>query len=392
ATDFYMYDPLAGDSGTWYEKEEIPGNEGTKLKPPSKGCVGVSDGVQYVYMTKGNNTLGFWRYDAVANTWDSMPGVPEGPYGKRVKGGTDMVFASYKDTGCVYLLKGYKTEFYRYNPAARRWDTLPEVPYGANKQKYDKGSFLVYDGVNYIYAHQSKYYDKTQENPHHYMFKYDVAADSWYKTALPGMPVYGLEGGRIKKKKSADGAAGAWYDGSMYALKGGNTQGFFKYFPGPDTWHQLDTVPGNGSTAKKKRVKAGGDLVAYGGGAFFALKGNKCYELWRYVEGTLQTSSLTPQTRSGVQAGKSAVSSLQLAISPNPLATGFATLRYSLPKAGPVTVTVFDVAGRSVQRQTLVANNAGAVALDLRKVASGIYLVRLDASGYSQTQKLVVQR
>ncbi|MEO0082605.1 MAG: hypothetical protein ABIL25_10035, partial [candidate division WOR-3 bacterium] len=76
ATDFYMYDPLAGDSGTWYEKEEIPGNEGTKLKPPSKGCVGVSDGVQYVYMTKGNNTLGFWRYDAVANTWDSMPGVP----------------------------------------------------------------------------------------------------------------------------------------------------------------------------------------------------------------------------------------------------------------------------------------------------------------------------
>ncbi|MEO0082028.1 MAG: IPT/TIG domain-containing protein, partial [candidate division WOR-3 bacterium] len=142
ATDFYMYDPLAGDSGTWYEKKPIPGNEGTKLKPPSKGCVGVSDGVQYVYMTKGNNTLGFWRYDAVANTWDSMPGVPEGPYGKRVKGGTDMVFASYKDTGCVYLLKGYKTEFYRYNPVAGRWDTLPEVPYGGNAKKYDKGSFL----------------------------------------------------------------------------------------------------------------------------------------------------------------------------------------------------------------------------------------------------------
>ncbi|MEO0082275.1 MAG: T9SS type A sorting domain-containing protein, partial [candidate division WOR-3 bacterium] len=178
---------------------------------------------------------------------------------------------------------------------------------------------------------------------------------------------------------------------NLYALKGGNTQGFFKYFPGPDTWHQLDTVPGNGSTAKKKRVKAGGDLVAYGGGAFFALKGNKCYELWRYVEGTTPYGLPFVASRSGVQAGLSAHRST-FRVSPNPLAGGWAMVRYSLPKAGPVTVTVFDVAGRSVQRQTLVANKAGAVALDLRKVASGIYLVRLDASGYSQTQKLVVQR
>ncbi|MEO0081282.1 MAG: T9SS type A sorting domain-containing protein, partial [candidate division WOR-3 bacterium] len=282
-------------------------------------------------------------------------------------------------------------EFYRYNPVAGRWDTLPEVPYGGNAKKYDKGSFLVYDGVNYIYAHQSKYYDKTQENPHHYMFKYDVAADSWYKTALPGMPVYGLEGGRIKKKKSADGAAGVWYGGNLYALKGGNTQGFFKYFPGADTWHQLDTVPGNGSFGKKKRVKSGGDLVAYGGGAFFALKGNKCYELWRYFEPAGTCGSPLAANRSGVQTGFKAERS-GFRVSPNPLANGWAVLRYSLPKPGPVVVTVFDVAGRAVQQQMLAANRAGAVALDLRKLASGVYLVRLDASDLTQTQKLVVQK
>ncbi len=391
-TDFYMYNPMEGDSGTWHEKRPIPENEGAKVKPPSKGCVGVSDGARYIYMTKGNSTLGFWRYDVSTNTWDSMPGVPEGPYGKRVKGGTDMVFATYRDTGCVYLLKGYKTEFYRYNPLARRWDTLPEVPYGGNAKKYDKGSFLVYDGVNTIYAHQSKYYDKTQENPHHFMFRYDVAADSWCRAPLSGMPVQGFEGGRDKNKKSADGAAGAWFGDNLYALKGGNTQGFFKYWPDGDTWSQLDTVPGNGSTGSKKRVKAGGDLVSYLGGIFFALKGNKCYELWRYVEPALEASSFTPQARSGVQTGKSAVGSLRLAISPNPIATGFATLRYSLLKPGPFVVTVFDAAGRAIRQQRFAGNRVGAVTLDLRRLAGGVYLVRLDAEGLTQTQKLVVQR
>ncbi|MEO0081616.1 MAG: T9SS type A sorting domain-containing protein, partial [candidate division WOR-3 bacterium] len=120
-------------------------------------------------------------------------------------------------------------------------------------------------------------------------------------------------------------------------------------------------------------------------------KGNKCYELWRYVEGTTVYGSLFTVSRSGVQAGFSAERSW-FRVAPNPLVSGWAMVRYSLPKAGPVTVTVFDVAGRSVQRQTLVANKAGAVALDLRKLVSGVYLVRLDASDLSQTQKLVVQR
>ncbi|MEO0081987.1 MAG: T9SS type A sorting domain-containing protein, partial [candidate division WOR-3 bacterium] len=332
--------------------------------------------------------LGFWRYDIEANQWDSMTGVPLGRYNKRVKGGTDMVFASYKDTGCVYLLKGYKTEFYRYNPVAGRWDTLPEVPYGANKQKYDKGSFLVYDGVNYIYAHQAKYNDGTN----HYMFKYDLGTGQWQTAPLKGMPLAGLQGGSTKDKKSKDGASGAWYDGGLYALKGGNTQHFYRYAPESNSWAELETVPGNGSAGSKKYVKAGGDLVAYGGGAFFALKGNKTYEFWRYVQGTLQASRLTPQARSGVQTGKSAVSSLQLAISPSPITAGFVTLRYSLPKPGPVSITVFDIAGRAVLRQFGIGNLVSGITLDLRKVPAGVYLVRFDADGLTQTQKLVVQK
>jgi hypothetical protein len=79
-------------------------------------------------------------------------------------------------------------------------------------------------------------------------------------------------------------------------------------------------------------------------------------------------------------------------IVPNLLASGYATIRYSLPKAGPVSINVFDVVGRSAVRQTFMAQRSGAVPLDLRKLANGVYLVRLDAEGYSQSRKLVVQR
>ncbi|MEO0081487.1 MAG: T9SS type A sorting domain-containing protein, partial [candidate division WOR-3 bacterium] len=71
---------------------------------------------------------------------------------------------------------------------------------------------------------------------------------------------------------------------------------------------------------------------------------------------------------------------------------GWATVRYSLAKPGPVLVTVFDVAGRAVEQQAFTANRVGLAELDLRKLPAGIYLVRLDAEGLTRTQKLVVQR
>jgi hypothetical protein len=67
-------------------------------------------------------------------------------------------------------------------------------------------------------------------------------------------------------------------------------------------------------------------------------------------------------------------------------------VRYSLPKPGPVAVKVFDVAGRTVQTRSLLAGRSGAVSLNLRGLSAGIYLVQLDAQGYSSTQKLVINR
>ena len=392
-TDFYKYLP---DEDTWNVLADIPADEEykpgkMKTKPGKKGCKGVSDGAEAVYMTRGANLSGFYRYDIGADTWGRVKDVPEGASGKRVKYGNDMVYVFTEDTGWIYLLKGYRTEFFRYNTVSGEWDTtLPEVPWG-RAPKYKNGSFLVYDGSNAIYAHQANYYDKEAENPHHSMFRYDVAGNAW--DTVTGMPVYCLEKGKDdKRKKSKDGACGAWYNGNMYALKGGNTQGFYKYFPEEDSWTQLrqDTLPQYTLlTDKKRRVKQGGDIVHYGSGLFYALKGNKTPELWRWV---VRPDEFGMPARPGVMAGEPVVHRSSFIVSPNPIASGFATVQYSLPKAGPATVTVFDVVGRSVLRTWSPGHLVtGSLCLDLRRLSSGVYLVRLDADSYSTTQKLVVQ-
>jgi hypothetical protein len=312
-----------------------------------------------------------------------MPDVPAGA-GKKVKGGTDLAYIELEDVGYVYMMKGYKTEFYRFNTETGTWETLPNLPTTV-KDKWDKGSWLSFDGEQGLYAHQAKYYNRTTEK--HYMFRYDILTDSFREVA--GMPLYGLHGGRLKKKKAKDGSSGAYYDGMIYALKGGNTQQFFGYDVAQDTWTELDTMPTLGSTGKKKRVKHGADIVSWGGGAFFALKGNKTNEFWSYM---LPLAYGKRPERSGVMAGRTGVEPVGLTVSPNPFTRGFATLRYSLPKAGAANISVFDVTGRTVLSRSVVATRSGAVSLNVGELAAGTYLVRLEAEGFTGTQKLVVQR
>ncbi len=261
--DFYAYAPV---QNAW-NQGLMPIPLGVEFKKPSKGCAGCVDPSGFVYMTKGNNTLGFWRYDVAEDTWIPRQNVPLGG-GKKVKGGTGLAYAN----GSVYLLKGYKNEFYKYNPVDSAWTTLHVAPVGQyNHWKWDKGSWLAYDGDHTIYAHKAKY---------HEFYRYNVNSDSW-STALHAMPVYGSTG----KKKTKDGGCGAWLDGRIYALKGGNTQEFWRYTAATDSWHEMDILPRVGTGGKKKKVKAGGSITS-DGNVLYAQKGNKCNEFWRYVPNT----------------------------------------------------------------------------------------------------------
>jgi hypothetical protein len=302
-------------------------------------------------------------------------------YRKRVKGGTDMVYVP-GSPGYVYLLKGYKNEFYRYNTASGEWETLDNAPVGV-RLKWDKGSWLCLGpqpeppDMPVIYAHKAKY---------HELWRYDLATQQWDSLQLTGMPYIGQT---LRRKRSKDGGSAATQDGRIFAFKGGNTQEFWMYDPIADRWTEMDTIPAWGSSGRKKRVKYGADIASFGDGAFIALKGNKTFEVWRYVMPYTAAGSIPVRSGIATTAVKTRAP-YGFELRPNPLTRGLATVRYNLPKAGPVAVKVYDVAGRTVQARSLLAGRSGAVSLDLRALAAGIYLVQLDAEGFSTSQKLVV--
>ncbi len=375
--DFHSCDV---ESLVWHDLPGIP--LGAEAKAPGKGSSGCAGDGDYIYTTKGNNTLGFWRYDISAQTWEQLPDVPVGLSNKKVKGGTDLQYVRGRggDSNYVYLLKGYKTEFYRFNTQSLHWDdALPDAPAGA-KAKWDKGSWLTMrrfgNDSALIYAHKAKY---------HEMFTFNTATRTWSTTSLAGMPFSSLKTG--KSKKSKDGASGVYYDDAIWALKGGNTAEFWYYDVLGDSWLELDTMPQVGSTAKKKRVKGGGDLIVFDR-RFYALKGNKTGEFWMYTPGATVASQ---PAREGVMAGVTAVPA-GMALGPNPLLTGTATLRYSLPASGPAMVRVYDITGRTVQSQGFVAGRTGMLNLDLRELSAGVYLVKLTSAGFAAEQKLVIER
>jgi hypothetical protein len=374
--DFYSFDVRVG---SWTTRHNIP--LGAEAKQPGKGSVICSDGNGKLYMTKGNNTLGFWQYNAELDSWIQKTDVPLGPSRKKVKQGASMMWATTNGVGHVYLLKGYRNEFYKYDTESNSWTQLLNAPIGpSNHVKWDAGSWVLADpqpGAHLLYAFKSKY---------HEFYSYDTDADSWNITPkLTPMPIHGTNGSR----KAKDGSSAAFYNGVLYTLKGGNTTEFWRYFPLGDSWQAQDDIPLFGTAGWRKKVKAGGAMTAYPSTGVYVFKGNKCNEFWRFRP-RWEASGSQPG-RDGVAASNVAITSVSFAIAPNPLSGGLATVRYSLPKAGLTTLRVFDVAGRTVFEQTLAAGRTGTAGLDLRKLEAGVYLVKVTAEGFSATQKLVIE-
>jgi len=365
-SDFYSYDPA---TDVWTQLRDVPlGNE---ARQPRKGACGCSDGSRYIYMVKGNNTLGFWRYDVAGDAWTQLANMPVGS--NKVKAGCSAVYVQTGDTGYVYLLKGKRTDFYRYNTATDAWEFLIAAPFGA-RPRWDGGSFLVYDGDHTIYAHKGEYDE---------LWAYDLGTRQWGNSALSGMPLVGHTG---RSKKSKDGGSGAWVDGYIYALKGGNTTEFWRYAAAANNWLELDTMPAYGSTGRRRRVCAGG-FIGNAAGVLYAFKGNKTREFWRYAPGYVVSSE---PAREGVMAERTAIGDWRLTISPNPIASGVATVHLSIPLSGPASLRIYDAAGRCVQ--STICNLKSGMPLDLRATPAGVYVVKVEAGGFTATQRLVVQR
>ncbi len=366
--DFYSYDPI-GD--TWHLLHLWP--EGREMKPPYRGAAAAADGNGHIYATKGNNSLGFWRYDIDGDSWHQLPDVLLGSTGKKVKGGTDLVYVDGGASGYVYMLKGYKSEFHRFDIASQTWEMLPSAP-EAGRPKWDKGSWLVYDGSRYMYAHKAKY---------HQLWRYDDIAGQWDTLTLRGMPLVSRTG---RSKKSKDGGSGAFDNGRIWALKGGNTCEFYRYDIAGDSWSEKDTMPSVGSTARKKRVKAGGDIATFRENFLYALKGNKTRELWYYYEPVVPQRAV----RGGVAGSAVLVSNAGFAVVPNPSAGSRVELQTGRPASGSSSFALFDISGRRVYG-CLLSPDRTRFELDIGRLPAGTYLAVLTDGYTRQVRKLIIR-
>jgi acetyl/propionyl-CoA carboxylase alpha subunit len=78
---------------------------------------------------------------------------------------------------------------------------------------------------------------------------------------------------------------------------------------------------------------------------------------------------------------------------PNPT-RGQATIEYTLPESGEVTLEVYDVLGRRVATLEKGRKEAGRHQVDLQaeRLSSGVYFGRLEAGEQTRTQKITVVR
>jgi hypothetical protein len=103
-----------------------------------------------------------------------------------------------------------------------------------------------------------------------------------------------------------------------------------------------------------------------------------------------------PTVVSGARAPEAGRPGLALELRPSvpgPVAQG-ATIRFAVPRAGRVVLELVDVGGRRVETILDGARGAGPheIVWARRRLPGGVYFVRLEAGGLSETRKLVLAR
>ena len=96
-------------------------------------------------------------------------------------------------------------------------------------------------------------------------------------------------------------------------------------------------------------------------------------------------------TTQGVEGGI-AGSVLGLAISPNPC-PGASTLGFTLPEAGSVNISIYDLTGRRVQQVTSGSLSQGQHSIPVSTgLPSGLYIVSMEFQGIRTAEKLLISR
>lgn len=172
-----------------------------------------------IYFTGGVYVQKFYSYDIVSNTWSEESSDPTLAV---INYGSSMV---YDGTRYIYLNRGGdSSNFYKYDTQANagsRWSTLASAPAGLGY-----GAELAIDG-NYIFTLRGA---NVANNPY---YRYDISANTWSDPAASNLNIDVYNDGFL-----TNGG-----DGNLYAARGDNDNDFYKYTIASDLWTQLGNAP-----------------------------------------------------------------------------------------------------------------------------------------------------
>jgi hypothetical protein len=127
--------------------------------------------------------------------------------------------------------------------------------------------------------------------------------------------------------------------------------------------------------------------------AFYASKGRNTPEFYRHglPRFTVVNTPVEP-TNGGAMGNKLTTGEFKLLIAPNP-AINVAAVRYSLPKAGPISFKLYDVTGSVVRTYAnTTPSKDGVLMLDTKTLPSGVYILRFNSGDIRVTRKLVLEK
>ncbi|MCZ2339613.1 MAG: hypothetical protein LC127_15775, partial [Chitinophagales bacterium] len=244
---FYKYDI---SNQTWSRLSDAPGNIGYG------GSMRNVNGE--LYILRGANTTVFYKYDIAKDSW-LVPTV--GLFGGAFRG-TDYRTYGYGaeivkgDGDNYYLVRGnYDNIFIRYNAVTGESTQMADAPAG-----FYLGGSMTYDSTNNkIYAICNSYYRK--------LFVYDIATDVWTEETADPPPVDASYGSDLE------------YDNSRYIywIPGGGTQTFYRFDTQGTTGNKWGTALANTPST----MSYGADLVVKDD-YLYATRGNNQLGFYRY--------------------------------------------------------------------------------------------------------------
>jgi len=399
-SDRMVYDYPHTDAITWVTRAIAPLQR-------YWGAVGSRQDTIYLAggrMASAVSTRTMLAYIPATNTWinSGQPQTPDMP-GDRRAGAT-----GFNDTLLFYccgrdLASTTMNTMYQFNMRTKTWSTRAACPTAA----WATAGALA---GNYFFRFGS-------EGAVDILYRFDINANTWttltptprppgrgWHTAASAGGLFYVMGGSpgLADCWAFDPAAGTWTQradmpgtrvypsaigvgDSIIVLCGGDLTGaepadalVYVYHIAANTWTTETSMP----TAR------GWEMMAKAAGKFYAIQGsNTTTPTYLDVneEGTYPASGVEspePVTRRG---------ELALSVSPNPT-RGNASIAFSLPARGVVSLKLYDAQGRLVRTLVSGTREAGAYRASLSGLSAGVYFLSLQAGTYRSTKSLVVVR